>query len=47
MSVEETFKSINRIIEYEIEYVSVVKWVLLSLKSHWLYIWLKIKTQFF
>ena len=47
MSEEETFKSINRIIEYEIEYVSVVKWVLLSLKSHWLYIWLKIKTQFF
>jgi hypothetical protein len=25
MSEEETFKSINRIIEYEIEYVSVVK----------------------
>ena len=25
MSEEETFKSINRIIEYEIEYVSVAK----------------------
>ena len=33
MSEEETFKSIDRIIEYEIEYVSVVKWVLLSLMN--------------